>query len=140
MQDIEHGLVQVNYEGQTVEVTPEVAAALMESDREISSQQRQKRRKHILESELLIEKAVSDSQSFDGSTDSVDIFKLREALSTVKLSEKQRRRLKAYYFDSLTYREIAAMEGVSVKSAFESVQYALKKIKKFFQKHPTKHL
>ncbi|MFT3950944.1 MAG: sigma factor-like helix-turn-helix DNA-binding protein [Oscillospiraceae bacterium] len=56
----------------------------------------------------------------------------RSALKSAmqKLNLTQMRRVPLYYFYGLTYRKIAELEGVSDKSVRESIQGALKKIKK----------
>jgi RNA polymerase sigma factor (sigma-70 family) len=48
-----------------------------------------------------------------------------------QLTEIQRRRLIAYYFDGLNFRQIAEMEGVNHGSVAQSVKAALKKLKDF---------
>lgn len=48
-----------------------------------------------------------------------------------QLGENQYRRIYAYYFKGMTYRQIAAAEGVSDKSVRESIAGAIKKLKKF---------
>ena len=57
-------------------------------------------------------------------------FRLKQAMK--QLNENQKRRVCLYYFQGLTYREIAEIEGVSDKSVRESVSGAIKKIKKYF--------
>lgn len=47
------------------------------------------------------------------------------------LSENQKRRIILYYFQGLTYRQIAKIDGVSDMSVRESIAGAIKKIKKF---------
>lgn len=54
---------------------------------------------------------------------------LRNAMK--QLNENQYRRIYAYYFKGMTYRQIAAAEGVSDKSVRESIAGAIKKLKKF---------
>ena len=44
----------------------------------------------------------------------------------------QRERLHFYFFEGMTYRQIAAKEGVGEKNIRESINGAVKKIKKFF--------
>ena len=52
------------------------------------------------------------------------------------LNEKQYHRVYCYYFKGMTYRQIAAMEGLDDKTIRESIDGALKKMKKFFEKYP----
>lgn len=51
-----------------------------------------------------------------------------------QLSEIQKRRLKAVYFEGKTSREIAKEEGVNYSAVDKSIMQALKKIRKYFQK------
>lgn len=48
-----------------------------------------------------------------------------------QLTEIQRRRLIAYYFEGLNFRQIAEMEGVNHGSVTQSIKAALKKLKGF---------
>ena len=48
------------------------------------------------------------------------------------LTEVQRERLHLYFFSGLTFRQIGEKLGVSDMSVRESIESALKKIKKFF--------
>ena len=43
-----------------------------------------------------------------------------------------RERLHFYFFEGMTYRQIAAKEGVGEKNIRESINGAVKKIKKYF--------
>lgn len=55
--------------------------------------------------------------------------KLKNAMES--LNQTQYRRVYCYYFKGMTFREIAAFEGVSDKSVRESIEGARKKLKKF---------
>lgn len=55
--------------------------------------------------------------------------RLHRAIS--ELPEKQRRRLTLYYFQDLTYEQIAEMEGCTIMPVKRSIDSALKKIKLF---------
>lgn len=57
---------------------------------------------------------------------------MKAALET--LTAKQRKRLTGYVCSGKTYREIAAEEGTDESSVRESVEAAIKKIKKYFKK------
>lgn len=48
------------------------------------------------------------------------------------LTEVQRERLHLYFFEGLTYRQIAKKKGIGEKNVRESIAGALKKIKIFF--------
>lgn len=50
-----------------------------------------------------------------------------------RLSDTQRRRLVLYYFQQLTYEQIAEMEGCRYQSVQESILSAIKKLRKFFK-------
>lgn len=54
--------------------------------------------------------------------------RFKEALNS--LTESQRRRVKLYFFDGLTYEAIGRMEGCKYQTIQESIALALKKIKK----------
>gem|GEM_PF-1835911 len=58
------------------------------------------------------------------------VEKLNEALS--KLTETEQRRIIAYFYNRLTYDRIAKKENHKYSSVYESVQGALKKMKKYF--------
>ncbi len=60
----------------------------------------------------------------------MDIETLKKAMQT--LSDKQRERLSLYFVDGLSLRQIAERKGISYLAAWQSVELALKKIKKFF--------
>jgi len=59
-----------------------------------------------------------------------NIRKLRQVLSN--LSEKQKRRVIRYFFYDKTLEEIAEEEGVCFSSVKESIDGAIKKLRKFF--------
>lgn len=49
----------------------------------------------------------------------------------LKLPEIQKRRIKMYFFDELTQKEIANKEGTSIRAIQYSMKIALKNLKKF---------
>ena len=55
----------------------------------------------------------------------IDSSLLEQAIK--HLNENQKRRIKLYYFQGITYREIADIEGVSDMSIHESINGAIKK-------------
>ena len=93
--------------------------------------------RHIEHSELteasLQARAVSDMESVE-----ITAYKtmrneqLRRAIAT--LPEVQRRRLVMYYFDGLTYEEIADKEGCTHPAVIKSVKAAISKLKNIFSK------
>ena len=50
-----------------------------------------------------------------------------------RLPDTQRRRLVLYYFQQLTYEQIAEMEGCRYQSVQESILSAIKKLRKCFK-------
>ena len=59
----------------------------------------------------------------------IEYERLHRAIS--ELPETQRRRLTLYYFQGLTYEQIAKMEGCTIMPVKRSIDLALKKIKLF---------
>ena len=60
----------------------------------------------------------------------MELETLQKAMQS--LTEVQRERLHLYFFSGLTFRQIGEKLGVSDMSVRESIEAALKKIKKFF--------
>lgn len=58
----------------------------------------------------------------------LEIKQLQKAMQ--QLTETQKERLQLYFFEGLTYRQIGEKLGISDKSVRESIEAALKKIKK----------
>ena len=58
--------------------------------------------------------------------------KLEQAMKT--LTKEQRRRILLYYDYQLTMEEIAKIEGCAKQSVQESIEWGIKKLKKFFEK------
>lgn len=56
----------------------------------------------------------------------------RQLLQSGKLTEIQRRRFLLHFFQGLSYRQIAAHEGVFFTSVAESITAAVGKLKKYF--------
>ena len=57
---------------------------------------------------------------------------LKNAIST--LSSTQKRRIKMYYFDELTQKEIAEREGTSIRAVQYTLNSAISQLQKFFEK------
>lgn len=51
-----------------------------------------------------------------------------------KLSETQKRRIKMYYFEDKTLKEIATIEGCSIKNIHKSITQSIEKLQKFLKK------
>ena len=93
--------------------------------------------RHIEHSELteaaLHARAIADIESVEIATyKGMQNEKLRRAIAA--LPKVQRRRLVMYYFDGLTYEEIADKEGCTHPAVIKSVKAAISKIKKYFFK------
>ncbi|SKC77483.1 sigma factor-like helix-turn-helix DNA-binding protein [Maledivibacter halophilus] len=71
------------------------------------------------------------SNALDKLIESNDRKKILQAFSC--LTETQKRRFIAHCIDGMTYREIAAKEGVNHTKIQKSVEQARKKIKNFFK-------
>lgn len=118
-----------------VEVSTSVKELLEQSDRQIRSQRRQDRRyldftpltDEVLEISLLgvYEDTADLLERMERDT------RLHKAIG--KLTEVQRRRLSLYYFEGLTYSQIAKLEGVSHRAVIYSIEQALKQLKTLCQ-------
>ena len=93
--------------------------------------------RHYEQSELteasLYDRAVHRPATVEESAlQSMEYAKLHRAIS--ELPETQKRRLILYYFQGLTYEQIAGMEGCTKRAVKFSVDIAVEKLKKFFKK------
>lgn len=61
----------------------------------------------------------------------IDTDKLKQAIKL--LPDIQRRRLTLYYFGGYTYRQIAVMDNCTIMAVKQSVDIAIKKLKKFLK-------
>jgi DNA-directed RNA polymerase specialized sigma subunit, sigma24 homolog len=113
-----------------VTVTVEVRDLLEQTDRQMRSQKRQDRRRISAYIDGVSELAVVFPQ--DGMDEIVERMartqQLYAAMET--LTETQRRRVYLHFFRGLSYRKIAGLEGVNNKSVAESVNQAVKKLRK----------
>jgi len=119
-----------NSEGnlEKVEVSEELAFVIDSFRREEESQLRQNRR--------YMDYYSSDISLFASSDNVEDKVieheTMRNILSALgKLTEKERKRILAYYFKNLTYEQVAKIENTSTTAIFKSVGNALEKLKKF---------
>ena len=62
---------------------------------------------------------------------SIEYERLHRAIT--QLPETQRRRLMLYYFEGLTYEQIAGLEGCTIMPVKRSIDSAIKKLKLFFK-------
>ena len=115
-----------------VEVSTSVQELLEQSDRLIRSQRRQDRR-HL---DFLVRTDENwENSKLPTCEDAADLVERMERdarLHTAigKLTEVQRRRLRLYFFDGLNYSRIAKLEGISCRAAINSINQALKRLKK----------
>ena len=132
---MEKQFVSINYKTAVgkeicVTVTVEVKELLAQSDRQIQSQRRQDRR-HLTEHiDNLAGTAMTTPLS-----DPADLLEKKEREQQLHeamecLTPTQQRRLELLFFTSLSYSQIAKLEGVSDKRVAESVAQALKKLRK----------
>lgn len=84
------------------------------------------------EEDTFIEPLAINDMPVDPVADHVVAVLTRETLlgAMEHLKELPRKRLLAYYFEHLTYRQIADREGVGDKTIRESINGAIKKLKK----------
>lgn len=118
-----------------VEVPEEWADLLAEMDHEEELHNRRETRRHQSLDDLVYE-GLDFAAEGDAETPLMDRENVRELAEALDaLTETQRRRL-LMKCEGKTYRDLAAAEKTSAMTCEESVQSALKKIKKFFQQAP----
>lgn len=114
-------------------VSEEVAAVLQETDWKEKALDKQDDR-HLtgyLEGESELEMA-NPQKSVTAIVEQRERF-LQLLTAITKLSPIQQRRIRLYYFDGFTMREIAAIEGVKFQVIGKSIKDAEKKLKKFLE-------
>lgn len=118
-----------------VEVSTSVKELLEQSDRQIRSQRRQDRR--YLDFTPLTDEVLEISLLgiYEDTADLLERMERNARLHKAigKLTEIQRRRLRLYYFEGLTYSQIAKLEGVSHRAVIYSIEQALKQLKTLCQ-------
>ena len=115
-----------------VEVSTPVKELLEQSDRQIRSQRRQDRR-HLDYMDFIDD--LTDAAMNDPQADTADLVIRMENyrqlyMAIGKLPEVQRRRLLLHFMDNLTYRQIAALEGVNPFAISHSIKRALIQLQK----------
>lgn len=118
----------------SVEVTNPVKELLEQSDRQIRSQRRQDRR-HLSYAGIAAEEL--DNLLSPSQEDTADLLERKERDTRLhaaigQLTEVQERRLRRYYFDDLSYSQIARMEGVTHKAVMRSIEQALRNLRTLF--------
>lgn len=121
------------FNGQSIQidVSPEVAAVLDETDRKMLALLKQDKRHLDLYgyTEGETEPPVSCQQE-----NIVDLIEQRDEYNRLhyainQLTEPQRRRIKAHFFDELSFVKIAAIEEVDESAVRRSIGAGLKKLK-----------
>lgn len=116
-------------------VTKEVCEALTETFRKEVHAQEMRDLRHVTKEGYT--EGETEDLAFDSGESLEDMVIRQMELETLKkamqsLTEVQRERLHLYFFEGLTYRQIAEKKGIGEKNVRESITGAIKKIKKFF--------
>lgn len=116
-------------------VTKEVYEALTEIFRKEAHAQEMRDLRHITKGGYT--EGETENLAFESGESLEDIVIRQMELETLQkamqsLTEVQRERLHLYFFEGLTYRQIAEKKGIGEKNVRESITVAIKKIKKFF--------
>ena len=115
-----------------IDVSNEVKELLAQSDRQIRSQRRQDRRHLDFAVHTDGDLVSSLLPAYEDTADLLERMerdaRLYEAID--KLTEVQQRRLRLYYFNGLTYRQIAKREGVNHRTVMATIEQALKRLRK----------
>ena len=118
-----------------VELSTPVKELLEQSDRQIRSQRRQDRR-HLDFAVQADEDLLSSLlPAYEDTADLVERIECNTRLYDAigKLTEIQRRRLCLYYFDGLSYRQIAKLEGVTHRTVISTIEHSLNRLRKLCQ-------
>lgn len=116
-------------------VTKEVYEALTETFRKEAHAQEMRDLRHVTKEGYT--EGETEDLAFDSGESLEDMVIRQMELETLQkamqsLTEVQRERLHLYFFEGLTYRQIAEKKGIGEKNVRESIAGAIKKIKKFF--------
>ena len=116
-------------------VTREVYEALTETFRKKAHAQEMRDLRHITREGYT--EGETEDLAFDSGESLEDMVIRQMELETLQkamqsLTEVQRERLHLYFFEGLTYRQIAEKKGIGEKNVRESTTGAIKKIKKYF--------
>ena len=112
-----------------LKVSREVKHFLVQTKRQYQAQERKNRRYNVeLDIDLIDIKASSLRDGL------IDLIYEAERYNRLyyainKLPEIQQRRLKMYYFDKLTYNQIAQSEGVTFKAVAKAIENAKESLK-----------
>lgn len=116
-------------------VTKEVYEALTETLRKEAHAQEMRDLRHVTKEGYT--EGETEDLAFDSGESLEDMVIRQMELETLQkamqsLTEAQRERLHLYFFEGLTYRQIAEKKRIGEKNVRESITGAIKKIKKFF--------
>ena len=116
-------------------VTKEVYEALTETFRKEAHAQEMRDLRHVTKEGYT--EGETEDLAFDSGESLEDMVIRQMEMETLQkamqsLTEAQRERLHLYFFEGLTYRQIAEKKGIGEKNVRESITGAIKKIKKFF--------
>ena len=116
-------------------VTKEVYEALTETFRKEAHAQEMRDLRHTTKEGYT--EGETEDLAFDSGESLEDMVIRQMELETLQkamqsLTEVQRERLHLYFFEGLTYRQVAEKKGIGEKNVRESITGAIKKIKKFF--------
>ena len=116
-------------------VTREVYEALTETFRKEAHAQEMRDLRHVTKEGYT--EGETEDLAFDSGESLEDMVIRQMEMETLQkamqsLTEVQRERLHLYFFEGLTYRQIAEKKGIGEKNVRESITGAIKKIKKFF--------
>ena len=116
-------------------VTREVYEALTETFRKEAHAQEMRDLRHVTKEGYT--EGETEDLAFDSGESLEDMVIRQMEMETLQkamqsLTEAQRERLHLYFFEGLTYRQIAEKKGIGEKNVRESITGAIKKIKKFF--------
>lgn len=122
-------------------VTKEVYEVLTETFRKEAHAQEMRDLRHITREGYT--EGETEDLAFDSGESLEDMVIRQMELETLQkamqsITEVQRERLHLYFFEGLTYRQIAEKKGIGEKNVRESITGAIKKIKKFFDLYPLK--
>ena len=125
-------LVTILYNNMEIQVTHEIADYLEESRREQARQDKSNQRhlsdkfcnedfieEFLAVKPLSLEEIIIQQEQFEELTRAIAV-----------LSRIQRRRLIAYYYENLTYQDIANREHVAINAVNKSIKSALDKLRK----------
>lgn len=116
-------------------VTKEVYEALTETFRKEAHAQEMRDLRHVTKEGYT--EGETEDLAFDSGESLEDMVIRQMEMETLQkamqsLTEAQRERLHLYFFEGLTYRQIAEKKGIGEKNVRESITGAIKKIKKYF--------